>query len=201
MKKDRQTIKYGDIVSIPLKWWKKYMYCLISKEWESIFKIITDEVVDDVDLISKWGFLFTTWIYSDVLKSTEWHKVWKISNFDIVNPLVWYIYDIVSKKINIYQNDTIWQEINIEDAYDLEFIWAYDKFHIECILDYYIDTWFYHPRVWDWFNDGFWRWWKNLDKCIYGEFSLKSVEHIKHAKNIYEKYFLAVIEGRENELF
>lgn len=62
-----------------------------------------------------------------------------------------------------------------EQIYDLECSQVWNKISIEAILEYYIDTGFYHPRVCDVARDGF---------CIetrFNKYRLKP-EHLEHAR-------------------
>ena len=182
-----QRIKPGDILAIPLKEGKKFMYVL---EWENgnniFFKLISDTPTENIQDIIQSGVLFVTCIFRKVLTSWEWKKIGKL---DIKNPIIQYepetfIYDSIGDYFRM--GSVIWSKEfqdrrTFEEIYDIECSQVYDQWHIEAILEYYCDTWFYHPRAWDFAEE-----WYCIEPKI-KKYPLKP-EHRAHAFALRKRY-------------
>lgn len=150
-KTKRQIVKLGDILSIPLHG-GKVMYARRYKDGMGFYDYITDEIIDNVDILKNKKLLFHTGVYIDVLSSGVWPKIGKIpfekeddewgpvrciSNLPFNNGFRY------SHKGNDYGGPTY------KECYNLEFVSACDRWHIEMMLVHYTETGKYHPRIWD----------------------------------------------------
>jgi hypothetical protein len=182
-----QRIKPGDILAVPLKEGGKFMYILEWENWNNvIFRLITGVLSSNVQEITQSGVLFITCIFRKTLTSWEWKKIWKL---DIDDPIIQYnpetfIYDCIDDYFrmgSVIGSKEFKDRRIFDDIYDLECTQVYEKWHIEAILEYYCDTWFYHPRVWD-FAEEWYCIWPRIKK-----YPLKP-EHRAHAFALRKKY-------------
>lgn len=183
-----QRIKPGDILAIPLKEGGKFMYVLVWAKIKIFFRLITETLIENPEIIVRSGTLFCSLVYRDVLTSWEWKRIWKLS---IDDPLTQYdpetfIYDCIDDYFrmgSVIGSKEFKDRRTFDDIYNLECACVYDKFSLEMILEYYCDTGFYHPRAWDIAEE-----WYCIEPGI-KKYPLKP-EHLEHASKLRKRYWI-----------
>ena len=146
----RQTCRPGDVLAIMLPI-GKYMYLRELKESTSFSDFITDDLIDDVNILKDKKILFSVGVYRDVLNSGVWPKIGKIP-FQKEEEMwggIECVYDVIGEKFQFYFKGQIYGNPSAKDCYNLEFVAAWDRGNIEERLMHYIKTGKDHPRIWD----------------------------------------------------
>ena len=147
--KRKQISKPGHILAIPLMDGKKFMYLQCLESGEVIFDLVTDQMITDLQFISRAKILFYTAVYKNVISSTQWPRIGKIDIKDNGKMPLMFAYDPLLKRLKYYQDGKFFGNPSAQDCYNLETVSVWDKNHIEERLEHYIRTGKDHPRDWD----------------------------------------------------
>lgn len=77
-KKERQICKPGDVLAVPLKNGKKFMYLRCLEDSEEFYDLITNKIISDVQVLKNHNVIFDVPVYKQVLNSMRWPKIGKI---------------------------------------------------------------------------------------------------------------------------